>query len=92
MSEPRTKYLDTDFRRRPKTDLFCYVCQKDIKPDSKYRMIHVIDGGPNVLHPGSEADYVSDAGEMGSHPIGPDCAKRLGLEWSVPIIRHPETV
>lgn len=84
MAYIKTEFLDPDFRREPKTDLFCYCCQKDIKPGSNYRMIHVIAGGAKVLHPDSEADFVAGAGDMGSFPIGPDCARKLGLQWSHP--------
>jgi len=78
----RKKELDYDARRRPKTDHHCVRCQRDIKPGSRYRMVHVIDGGGQILHPADEAAYVSDAGEMGLHPVGMDCARTIGLEWT----------
>jgi hypothetical protein len=80
----RTKpWDDYDARRDPKTTHFCARCQKDIKPGQPVRWVHLINGGMTLLHPASEADYVSDAGELGSHPVGLDCARKLGLEWSV---------
>lgn len=79
----RTTFLDPDYRKDPKTDLFCCKCQRDIKPESAYRWVHIIDGGMTVLHPESEAEYQSDAGDTYFHPIGPDCAKQLGLEWTI---------
>lgn len=75
------KFLDYDARHRPKTSLHCVRCQKDIR--GSYRMVHVIWGGSHVLHPSYEPSYVPDAGDMGLHPIGPDCARKLGSEWSV---------
>jgi hypothetical protein len=86
-----TKYLDCDNRRKAKTDLFCCCCNKDIKPGSKYRMVHWIDGGPFILHPDSESFYISDGGDMGSFPIGMTCAKKLGLEWTHDISKVTET-
>jgi hypothetical protein len=47
-------------------------------------MIHVIAGGGQVLHPEDEHLFnAKDPGDMLWYPIGPDCAKKLGLEWSV---------
>jgi hypothetical protein len=45
-------------------------------------MVHLIDGGDTVLHPSDETAYVSDSGDLGAQPIGSDCARKLGLEWS----------
>lgn len=79
----RTKYTDPDFRRNPKTALFCYQCQKDLKPESEYRLVYVVDG-MSALHPDDIAAHVKGKNDLGLLPIGPDCARRLGLEWSVP--------
>lgn len=83
-AEPRKKYLDADYRKDPKTDLFCCKCQRDIRNKSNYRMVHIVDGGHMVLHPEDEALYVSDGGDMYFFPIGPDCARQIGLEWTHP--------
>lgn len=74
--------LDGDFRRNPKTSHYCCKCQKDIDPSKPYRMVHLVDGGAWVLHPEEEARYVPNGGDVGGHPIGPDCSKRLGIEWT----------
>lgn len=79
----RVKYTDPDFRRRPKTALFCYQCQKDLDPASAHRLVYVVDG-MNALHPGDAAGRVKGPNDLGWLPIGSDCAKRLGLEWSAP--------
>lgn len=80
----RTKFLDYDARRTPHTDHFCIKCQKDIKPGQPVRMVHLINGGIDILHPDDEAKYMPDAGEMGLHAVGSDCAQKIGLEWTVP--------
>lgn len=77
----RTTFLDYDARPRPKTDTFCCKCQKDIKGNN-YRWVRLINGGATVLHPADEALYTPDAGDLGWHRIGSDCARKLGLEWS----------
>lgn len=77
---PRTKFIDPDFRREPKTQLWCCRCQKDIR--GAYRVVHLVNGGAFALHPGDEGKYAADSGDLGAHPIGPDCARKIGIEWT----------
>lgn len=80
----RTKWLDPDYRRDYPSqpgDLICARCQRVVDP-ARARWVHLVDGAPNVLHPKDEPKYTSDDGDMYTFPIGPDCAKRLGLEWT----------
>lgn len=78
----RTAYLDQDNRRWPK-GRYCVACNKTLRAGRAYRRVHLVNGGPFVLHPEDEALYVADAGDMGSFPIGDDCARKLGLEWTL---------
>lgn len=78
----RTAYLDHDTRREPKTDHFCAKCQRDLKPGQPFRVIHIIHGGGCVLHPDDESVYVADAGDMGCFPVGMDCARKIGIEFT----------
>lgn len=73
---------DPDFRRNPKTQVFFWRCQKDLKPDQPKRWIHLVGGGNQILHPDSEADYQSNSGDCGCFPVGMDCARRIGIEWT----------
>lgn len=82
MSNLRTKFLDYDARKLPKTDRFCIMCQRDLKPNQPCRSVHLINGTMLVLHPGDEAKYTPNSGDMGSHLIGMDCARKLGMEWT----------
>jgi hypothetical protein len=82
MAVYRTKFLDYDARREPKTDRYCVRCQKDIKQGSVCRSVHIVDGGAMVLHPADEHLYTSNSGDCGSYLIGPDCASILGIEWT----------
>lgn len=78
-SEPRTKFLDYDARREPKTDHFCIKCQKDLNPKKPRRI--VLLAGMMALHP---SDY--DMRRRIHHeiwPIGMCCAKKLGMEWTI---------
>lgn len=79
---PKGEDWGPDYRNDPKTKFFCFWCQKDMNPTKPYRMIHLIDGEA-VLHPEDEHAYVSDGGDLEVYPIGSDCAKRLGLEWTL---------
>lgn len=54
----------------------CAACGRELK--GKHWYVHVIDGGSRVLHPADEHQYKPDGGEMGSHPIGPECRKKFG--------------
>ena len=85
----RTKFIDPDNRPEPKTDRFCGRCHRDLKPGQPYRVIHLVDGGPYALHPGDEASYQAVTGTLGQHPgelgcfpVGMDCARKIGLEWT----------
>jgi hypothetical protein len=81
----RTVFIDPDYRVKPKGNWFCCRCGKTIK--GNWRGVHLVDGGMNALHPADETLYVSDGGEMGMHPIGPDCAKIIGLDYT-----HPQSM
>lgn len=80
----RTVFLDYDARRDPRTPWFCIRCQRDLKPGQPFRWVHLIDGGAWVLHPDHEAAYVPDAGDVGCHPIGLDCARQIGRDFTHP--------
>ena len=69
------KFFDPDFRRDPKTSVFCAACQKDIK--GKRYTARVIDDC-TVAMPG---EAVEGAQTDETRDFGPDCAKRIGLEY-----------
>lgn len=74
---------DPDFRRPPKTQHFCCLCQKDIKtPVKETPHVHMIEGGMAFLAVADEARYnalpeSARDGDMYSFPVGPDCAKKF---------------
>lgn len=78
----RTTVPDFDTRRRPKTSFYCCVCQKDMDEKTVKLGVHMIEGLMTILHPADENKYVSGPGDLGLQPIGTDCARKLGLEWT----------
>lgn len=78
----RTAQLDADNRREPRTTHYCVRCHKDLIPGQPFRMVHLIAGGAQVLHPEDEALYQNDGGDMYWFPIGNDCAKKVGLDFT----------
>ncbi len=79
--ERRTKYTDPDFRREPKTNLYCARCQKDIK--GTYRWAFFVNGEMLVVHPEDVSRGLVAVDDTGWLRLGLDCARQLGFEWSV---------
>lgn len=79
--------MDPDYRRDPKGSNWCCRCQKDLKPDQPRRVVHLVCEGPYALHPDDEAAYAAAPDKQGADYgwalIGADCAKRIGLEFSL---------
>jgi hypothetical protein len=63
----RAKWVDPDFRKEPKTENYCARCQKDIKVDQPYRLVHLLDGGFYILHPEDEAAFQAGAEVRAEH-------------------------
>lgn len=81
MSDHRTIYTDPDFRRQPKTDVYCHLCQRDLNPDKPCRAV-LIDWDTDTC--GLEAVHPDDAAMVPGatwHRVGSDCAARVGAEW-----------
>lgn len=76
----RTKYIDPDFRPKPRTPVFCCVCYKDLAPSRSRLCVLLINGGMEAVHPDDWNEGV-DAGGF-TALIGPDCADRIGREWT----------
>ena len=69
------KFFDPDFRGSPKTKTFCAACQKDIK-GTKF-IARVID---DCLVAMSD-EVIENAQHDETRDFGPDCAKRIGIEY-----------
>lgn len=86
MTEPqgfRAKALDPDFRRNPKTPVYCALCQKDIKGEPRF-YAHMVHGCFEAVHP-DDRDIanreVAEHENFGLLPVGPDCAKIIGMDY-----------
>jgi hypothetical protein len=78
----RTEFIDYDARRTPKTKRFCVKCQKDLDPRKAVRRVFVTEG-MHAVHPDDVACYTPKKSDPGWLLIGFDCARALGMEWSV---------
>lgn len=84
LSRPaRVLTTDPDFRREPKTNRFCALCQKDLPLTHRWAF-YVCDGFA-VVHPEDTDRYVGGDGQMvwGWQPIGNDCAKKFPPDWTL---------
>lgn len=89
----RTKMMDPDYRREPKTNCFCEVCQKDIKATSpKLWIAYELDKLPLIIHPEDLDEAAKDIRTRRTTPmtrelqygrIGTECAKKVGKEWII---------
>lgn len=63
--------LNGDFRKNPKTNFFCAICQKDLDPKKKNYYVFLGDPCDHVVHP----DYLE--GNEIKAPIGSECIKKI---------------
>lgn len=90
----RTTSINPDYRRDPKTNCYCEVCQKDIKAESQVLWIAFeLDRLPEIIHPADLATaWIEIRARRAPHlfddciqfgRVGPECAKKIGLEWTM---------
>jgi hypothetical protein len=82
LDDLRNKFIDFDARRQPETDLHCIMCQKDLDPTKPHRSVYLAGWDPFAIHP-ADAEAHGLTGALRMRPIGNDCARKLGLEWTV---------
>lgn len=75
---PRLRFLEYDSRPTPKTEHYCVACQRDLDPTLPSRTVR-ITAEMMVVHPEDKPPATASLWSL-----GPDCAAKLGLEWSVP--------
>ena len=73
---PRTHYTNPDFRRDPKTNRFCCVCQRDIK-GKPAGFVYLAGGGMDVYHL-EDAPHQEDALRW---EVGSECLKKIPAEF-----------
>lgn len=74
----RTRFLDYDGRRNPKTKRFCVKCQKDLKAKPLVRRVYIVNF-IDVVHP----EDIENCPDGEWFLIGNDCAKTLGMEYTL---------
>jgi hypothetical protein len=79
----RKEFIDYDARREPRTKRFCVRCQKDLDPGKPVRRVYVT-GDMEAIHPDDFGRYLPSDGDFGWLLIGNDCARILGMEWTLP--------
>jgi hypothetical protein len=83
VTAPRTKNVDPDFRRDPKTERYCVVCQRDIAPERPAHEVMWLWDESAVVHPDDwhliPAEDIGGSVHMGL--VGPRCRRKLGAEW-----------
>ena len=82
MTPARSKFIDFDARRNPKTSFWCVCCQRDLRGRQKPRFVFV-DERMEAVHPEDLSARGRLNGDIGWQLLGLDCARRLGLEWSL---------
>lgn len=56
----------------------CCICGKDIKPNAKFKQVHIINHGSDIIsYSGHDV-----TGSMGLFPVGLDCAKKLIIQFA----------
>ena len=72
----RSFFFDGDFRRNPKTKLFCAICQRDIETPAG--MVLLGDDVCEIINP-SQA-----LGNEYKVAVGPECLKNLPKDFILP--------
>ena len=81
----RKEFIDYDARRKPRTKRFCVKCQKDLDPGKPERRVYVTRD-MEAVHPDDLGRYLPSDVDLGWWLIGNDCARLLGMKWTVPEI------
>lgn len=89
MSAYRTKFIDYDTRREPKTERYCIMCQRDLKLGQPFRTVMYEIDRFHAVHTDdwdiARADIESRRTCLGPVQfalMGMDWARKLGMEFS----------
>lgn len=53
----------------------CAVCDRPIAPKKQTHFVHIVDGGGSIFP--AEGTYKNEAADLGLHPVGPECRKKI---------------
>lgn len=81
MNSPRTIWFDGDFRKDPKTEIYCCICQKDLK-GKFHKALLSWEEDSSLLHP-EDADPTTGYTDV---YVGLTCAKKnkIPVEFFLP--------
>lgn len=71
--------LDPDFRKEPKTDTFCIVCQRDLKRTDTATRVRTRETRISN-HDEEGDDLLLSINANGDAWVGPECARKLHAE------------
>jgi len=88
----RSTVVDPDYRRQPKTNCYCAMCQRDIKSGSpELWIVHELDTWTVVIAKNDIAAAVSDIRPRRSahhyfdvvqfERVGSECARKIGKDF-----------
>lgn len=79
----RTKpFAPLDSRDESGAEHQCVRCGRAVRVDRPARYIRIVNGGDDILHPEDDRLYTDDDADLGCHPVGLCCARRIGLAWT----------
>lgn len=87
----RAKWMNPDLRRHPLRHPYCSICGRALTPGQPHRYVLYELDRYEAVHAGdwdaARCDILARRNVVGEpllvEPIGMDCARRLGFEWSL---------
>lgn len=73
--------LDPDFRKEPKTEHYCALCQRDIKTSEKVNQVRLVFDEANSLCVAANDDATTYEGDIGLKPVGSECTKKVPTDY-----------
>jgi hypothetical protein len=80
-AEYRLHHTSPDYRRNPKTNRFCALCQRDILGPSV--RAYALDGPQCLVHPADAAAASQAGGDVFVVELGPECAKLIPQDFRI---------
>ena len=80
------KFFDADFRKDPKTRIFCAYCQRDLNPENiKFFAFLNFEESPMIIKPEFSHKFSSINKSLQINPVGTGCAKKIGYDWLIKV-------
>lgn len=80
-------YFDPNFRRSPKTDCYCAVCQKDLIPNQiNWQLGVVAKTGFCEAIATADLSNIEGIDDIMMLPVGNECARKIPGDYLVPFV------